>query len=88
LPLIVEVEVLVVKICWLVSSTEAVLVLWVLVEVLEVAVEDVSMVVAVKEEGAAYWDFIAIIHFVECPGESVLETVEVQVKRNYVVSEK
>jgi hypothetical protein len=50
LPLIVEVEVLVVKICWLVSSTEAVLVLWVLVEVVEVAVEDVSMVVAVKEE--------------------------------------
>ncbi len=50
LPLIVEVEVLVVKICWLVASTEAVLVLWVLVEVVEVAVEDVSMVVAVKEE--------------------------------------
>ena len=50
LPLIVEVEVLVVKICWLVSGMEAVLVLWVLVEVVEVAVEDVSMVVAVKEE--------------------------------------
>jgi hypothetical protein len=51
LPLIVEVEVLVVKICWLVSSTVAVLVLWVLVEVVEVGVvEDVSMVVAVKEE--------------------------------------
>jgi hypothetical protein len=50
LPLIVGVEVLVVKICWLVLSTEVVLVLWVLVEVADEVVEDVPMAVAVKEE--------------------------------------
>jgi hypothetical protein len=49
LPLIVKVEVLVVEICWLVPSTEVVLVLWVQVEVVEVLVEDVSKVVAVTE---------------------------------------
>jgi hypothetical protein len=32
------------------ASTEVVLVLWVLVEAVEVVVEDVSMVVVVKEE--------------------------------------
>jgi hypothetical protein len=50
LPLIAEVEVLVGEICWLVLSTEVVLVREVQLEVVvEVSVEDVSMVVVMTK---------------------------------------
>jgi hypothetical protein len=65
LPLIEEVEDLVVKTCWLELSTEVVFALWVQVEVevVEIWVGDVPMVAAEKEVLVAYWDCISIIHF-------------------------
>jgi hypothetical protein len=65
LPLIGEVEDLVVKTCWLELSTEVVFALWVQVEVevVEIWVGDVPMVAAEKEALVAYWDCISIIHF-------------------------
>jgi hypothetical protein len=57
------VEVLAVKTCWLELSTEVVLALWVLVEVVEILVGDVPRVVVVMEASAACWGYISIIHF-------------------------
>jgi hypothetical protein len=63
LPLAGEVEDLVVKTCWLELCTEAVLALWVLVEVVEILVGDVPMVVVVTEVLIACWGCTSIIHF-------------------------